>query len=135
MKEQLIATLEVSRDYTLSVAEKMPGDAYNFKPKGAGWNFGELLDHIAYGIRWWKENHIDGTETEWNPPASAGAKKDIMENLDKAYKLLENTISQLKPDDKSVQGFHSTIDHITHHRGQAVAYMRCNGIEPPEYKY
>jgi hypothetical protein len=49
MKEQLSATLQNSRTYTLAVAEAMPADAYNFKPKGAGWNFRELLHHIAYG--------------------------------------------------------------------------------------
>ena len=48
LNEQLLATLENSRNYTVSVAEAMPGDAYDFKPKGMGWNFRELLSHMAY---------------------------------------------------------------------------------------
>jgi uncharacterized damage-inducible protein DinB len=25
-------------------------------------------------------------------------------------------------------------DHITHHRGQIVVYLRLNGIKPPQYR-
>jgi uncharacterized damage-inducible protein DinB len=25
--------------------------------------------------------------------------------------------------------------HIAHHRGQAIVYLRLNGVTPPEYKY
>ena len=52
MKEQLLAIVETSRNYTLAVAEAMPDATYNFKPAGAGWNFIELMHHIAYGIEW-----------------------------------------------------------------------------------
>jgi hypothetical protein len=38
-------------------------------------------------------------------------------------------------DEKSVYGAYATLDHITHHRGQAVLYLRTHGIEPPEYVY
>ncbi|MFA9454721.1 MAG: DinB family protein [Candidatus Aminicenantaceae bacterium] len=26
------------------------------------------------------------------------------------------------------------VDHITHHRGQTVVYLRLNGIKPPQYR-
>lgn len=29
----------------------------------------------------------------------------------------------------------ATLDHITHHRGQAIIYLRCNNIAPPEYVF
>ncbi len=135
MKEQLLTTLENSKNYTLGVADKMPGNAYNFKPTDAVWNFKELLNHIAYGIHWWKENYIKDTETAWEPPVAKDEKKEIISNLNEAYQSLKNTISNLNLNDKAVRGFHATIDHITHHRGQAVVYLRCNGITPPEYTY
>jgi len=135
MKEQLLSTLENSRKYTLSVADKMPGNSYNFRPTDTVWNFRELLHHIAYGIDWWNENYIKGTETAWEPPTVKGEKKEIVAGLDKAYESLKSTICNLKLNDKAVQGFNATLDHITHHRGQAVLYLRCNGITPPEYSY
>jgi uncharacterized damage-inducible protein DinB len=135
MKEQLLSTLENSRNYTLNVAATMPDDSYNFKPENAAFNFGELLFHIAYGIRWWEDNYIKGIQTAWEPPAVKVEKKESIKSLNKAYESMKITISSTKLNDDSVKGFHATIDHITHHRGQAVLYLRCKGFTPPEYIY
>lgn len=75
MKETLLSTLENSRNYTLAVAEAMPESSYNFKPAGGGWNFRELMHHIAYGIQWWEENYIKGNEITWDQPPAKTAKK------------------------------------------------------------
>jgi len=135
MKEQLLSTVETSRNYTLQVANAMPADAYHFKPSGAGWNFGELLHHIAYGIQWWQDNYIKGSKTDWNPPAVKNDKQAIIADLSKAYDSLNSTLKKQSLTDDAVNGVHATIDHITHHRGQAVLYLRTNGINPPEYVY
>lgn len=135
MKDQLLATLENSRRYTLQVAEAMPEGSYAFKPVDTVWSFQELLHHIAYGIQWWEENYVKGTSSDWNPPASKGGKKDVIAYLTKAYAALKDTISNAKLTEKEVQGFHATLDHITHHRGQAVTYLRGQGVTPPEYGY
>ena len=29
--------------------------------------------------------------------------------------------------------FYLTRDHVTHHRGQMVVYLRLKGLEPPQY--
>ncbi len=135
MKEQLMTTLENSRNYTLAVATAMPENKYQTKPVESVWNFGELLHHIAYGIQWWEDNYVKGTKTEWDPPAVKNNKKAVMEYLDKAYNSLKTTISKNKLTDEAVKGFHATVDHITHHRGQAVLHLRGQGITPPEYMY
>jgi uncharacterized damage-inducible protein DinB len=135
MNTPLLATLEHSRQYTLSVAGLMPEASYGFKPTDQVWSFGELLHHIAYGIQWWEENYVKGKKTEWAPPGMPGNKKEIVASLDSAYSSLEKTLSNGKLSDKAVSGFHATLDHITHHRGQAVTYLRCKGITPPEYMY
>ena len=135
MKEQLLTVLENSKKYTLSVAETMPEDSYNYKPENAASDFKELLNHIAYGIKWWEENYIKGIKTSWEPPTVVSGKKKIMASLNVVYDSLQSTITSLKLNDDAVNGFHATIDHITHHRGQAVLYLRCKGITPPEYIY
>lgn len=135
MQAQLKKTLASSRSYTLSVAEAMPDKLYDSKPAGAGWNFREQLHHIAYGIQWWEANYIKGDKTDWAPPATKKNKKDVITYLNEAYDGLEQTINEGKLSTETVQGFHATIDHITHHRGQAVLHLRCQGIEPPEYTY
>lgn len=135
MKEQLLSTVENSKNYTLQVATAMPDKDYHFKPAGAGWNFGELLHHIAYGIRWWQDNYITGIKTDWDPPKAKSNKKEIITDLTNAYDTLQKAIKQHAGSEQAVNGVHATLDHITHHRGQAVMYLRTNGVEPPEYVY
>ena len=68
-------------------------------------------------------------EAEWAPPAATTTKKAIIAYLEQAFDHLENSTGE------NEQGFHATIDHITHHRGQATVYLRCQGIVPPTYIY
>jgi DinB family len=113
----------------------MPDNAYAFKPAEEEWDFRELMHHIAYGIQWWEDNYIKGNKTEWTPPTVKGNKKDILTYLELVYGGLKKTVSDGNLSDEAVQGFHATMDHITHHRGQAVVYLRCKGLTPPEYIY
>ncbi|OQP61344.1 hypothetical protein A3860_06435 [Niastella vici] len=135
MKDQLIETIEKSRNYTLQVAEAMPEKGYVYKPGGAGWNFGELLNHIAYGIQWWQDNYIMGNKSSWDPPAVKNKKQEVIAYLNQAYDDLQKTVKSQTLTGEAGNGVHATLDHITHHRGQAVIYLRTNGVEPPEYLY
>jgi len=135
MKTQLLKTLQHSRTYTLAVAEAMPEKSYSFKPTEAVWNFKELIDHIAYGIEWWQNNFMKGNKIEWNPPGFKSTKKQVIENLLQAFDTLEATIHSMEINDRVIHGYYATLDHITHHRGQATVYLRCQGIAPPEYSY
>jgi uncharacterized damage-inducible protein DinB len=133
--KQLLSTLENSRNYTMAVAEAMPESSYNFKPATGVWNFGELMHHIAYGLHWWEENYIKGNEIPWDQPPAKKHKPEIISNLKSAYDSLKSTVAKQKLSDSAIKGFHATIDHTTHHRGQAVTYLRSKGITPPEYTY
>lgn len=135
MKTSLVKTLHTSRNYTLAVAVAMPEKSYSFKPTKEVWNFNELMNHIAYGIHWWGENFIKGNQTEWSPPDAKNTKEQTVEYLTQAFDELEKTMNSIALSDAAVKGFHATLDHITHHRGEAVTYLRCQGIVPPEYTY
>ena len=135
MKEQLLTTLENSRVYTLAVAEAMPEKFYDSKPAETVWSFKELLHHVAYGIEWWNDNNVKKVKTDWNPPPTKKDKAQVIEYLNRAYNTLKTTVENLNLNDTLILGFSSTIDHITHHRGQAVTYLRCKGIAAPEYTF
>ncbi|MBI1769288.1 MAG: DinB family protein [Bacteroidetes bacterium] len=135
MKDLLLTTLENSRNYTLAVAEAMPSKFYDSKPTETVWSFRELLHHIAYGIEWWNDNNIKKIKTDWSPPATEKDKTNVINYINRAYDALRATVEKIKINNATVLGFLSTIDHITHHRGQAVTYLRCNGISAPEYSY
>ena len=119
----------------MAVADAMPEGKYEVKLLDTNWNFRELLHHIAYGIQWWEENYVKELKSEWNPPATRANKKEVIKFLNDAYNALQQTISKQKLSDEKLKGFHATLDHITHHRGQAVLYLRAEGITPPEYTY
>jgi len=93
------------------------------------------LHHIAYGIQWWEANYVKGTTVEWNPPETKSGKQQVIEYLETAYDSLKNTVSKAGLTDANIKGFHATLDHITHHRGQAVLHLRYQRITPPEYNY
>ena len=134
-RESLLALLENSRTYTLAVAEAMPGKLDNFKPAVESWTFREQLHHIAYGIEWWKDNYVKGIKTAWAPPATSKSRKEVKDYLDQAYDSLREALTKTPMNDDRIKGFYATLDHITHHRGQCVVYLRCNGIPAPEYTY
>lgn len=134
MNDQLLKTLQTSRAYTLRVAEAMPDNLMTVKPAGAGWNYLELLHHIAYGIEWWAANYIRDEQTPWEP-GSPHSKAGVLDTLANNYDNVQQLIDRPLLTDRAIHGFYATMDHITHHRGQAVLYLRMNGIEPPEYTY
>lgn len=135
MKAHVNKTLENAREYTLQVAAAMPESGYGFKPVDEVWTFNELLHHIGYGIYWWEENYIRQQSSEWEPPAVTAGKQAVTDYLEKAFADLEKNVKQLKEGSPAMEGFFATMDHITHHRGQATVYLRCQGITPPAYNY
>ena len=134
-REGLITLLENSRSYTIAVAEAMPVKLDNFKPSTGVWSFKEHLHHIAYGIEWWKDNYVKGIKTAWAPPATSKGRKEVLTYLGQAYNSLKETLMSIELNDDRVTGFYATLDHITHHRGQCIVYLRINGITPPDYTY
>lgn len=135
MKTQLLSTLETAKNYTLSVAEMMPEALYHFKPVDPVWNFKELLHHIGYGIHWYGDNYLKKQDIPWAPPVPTEDKSSTIAYLNAAFAALQGDIVHMTEDSETINGVYAALDHITHHRGQATVYLRCNGIVPPEYIY
>lgn len=135
MKEHLLSLVDTSRKYTLEVAAAMPPAKYDTRPVETVWSFKELLHHIAYGIDWWGANYIRNEKMEWEPTETSKNKKEVISYLEKSYDGLEKTIKDGALDEEAVRGLHSTLDHITHHRGQAVLHLRVQGEDVPGYVY
>ena len=136
MKQYLLESIEKSRNYTLQVAEIMPPDQYDFRPVDTIWSFAELMHHIAYSIKWMEENYITGLKSAWNPTPIPAGKEKIIEYLEKMYAELKHTINRLqKLEEEAVNGSYATLEHVSHHRGQATTYLRSKGITPPEYPF
>lgn len=135
MKAKLVSTIENSRTYTLAVANAMPEKSLQFRPTPEVMTFLELVNHITYGIHWWNENYVRNAKTPWDPPTSPAGRTAVLKDLDEAFRALRETVESATLTEETTHGVYTTLDHVTHHRGQATTYLRANGVTPPEYTY
>ncbi len=135
--------------YTLTLAESMPVEKYGFHPVEGEMSFGEQLVHLSSNMVWLSSEYLSGAK----PPRDrkeiegyAGKSKEevlkvVAESLDYAATTLKNFDS--KQLNEPVKFFAGPMtkrqiitlmnDHLTHHRAQAIVYLRLNGMLPPKY--
>jgi uncharacterized damage-inducible protein DinB len=142
--------LENSRKYLILVAETMPEDKYDFRASPDSMTFAENLLHIGYALDWHSESLLGGRESrDWKTDTifkvANKSKQEMITTIDKTF---DETISLIKQFDSAQlndeldyfgltrtkrQIFLLLVDHVTHHRGQILVYMRINGLVPPRY--
>ncbi len=142
--------LENSRKYLLLVAETMPEDKYDFKASPESLTFAENLMHIGFAIDWHSQSLLGGRASrDWKTDTifkTANKSKEEMiatvnKTFDQAIKLIKQFDTTQFDDELDYFGLNRTkrqiflllADHITHHRGQMLVYMRLNGLVPPRY--
>jgi uncharacterized damage-inducible protein DinB len=139
-----------SRKYLILVAEEMPEDKYEYKASLESMSFAENLMHIAWAMDWHSQTLLSGRkarnwETDTELKVDNKSKKEMIATIDKTFDETIKLISEFdttKFNDRldylglertKRQIFLLLADHITHHRGQMLVYMRLNGLKPPRY--
>lgn len=142
--------LENSRKYLILVAETMPEGKYSFKASAESMSFAENFMHIGYAMDWHSQSLLGGRESrDWKTDTlfkvANKSKKEIIATIDNTFdetiKLIKQFDSTQLDDQLDYFGLNRTkrqiflllADHITHHRGQMLVYMRLNGHVPPRY--
>jgi len=133
--------------YTLEFAEAMPAEKYDFKPVDEVRTYAEQLGHIVENLHWLNSKFIAEKENSFVPPDWAKQnKQEIINRLKKIFVEVANSIKELNEADLKTpvkfagenldkeQIVYLMRDHMTHHRGQLVVYLRLNGIKPPQYR-
>lgn len=148
--EDYVERLENSKKYLILVAEMMPEDIYNFKATPESLSFAENLMHIGYALDWHSQSLLGERESrDWQTDTlfkvADKSKKEMITTINKTF---DKTIQLIKQFDTNKlnneldyfgltrskrQIFLLLADHITHHRGQMLVYMRLNGLVPPRY--
>lgn len=150
--------LKHSKEYTLEVANAMPEQDYRYRPTPEVRTFGEQMAHIGMSASSILHRFIKGDQ---NKSMSMEKRKELEQSIgknkaqvielitnsfDDAIKTLEKMsdedlqktfIFEYAPDKPELtkeEGFLILRDHITHHRGQAIIYLREKGITPPTYR-
>tara|TARA_R110002012_G_scaffold321930_1_gene552456 strand:- start:36745 stop:37335 length:591 start_codon:yes stop_codon:yes gene_type:complete len=142
--------LETSKKYLILVAEAMPEDKYNFKATVESLTFAENLMHIGWAMDWHSQSLMGEREArDWNTDTELKVDKKsktemiatIEKTFDKTTEFISNFDSNKLGERLDYFGADRTkrqilmllADHITHHRGQMLVYMRLNGLVPPRY--
>jgi len=137
-----------SKEYFMEFAKAMPEDKYGFKPTEEVMSFAEQVLHDIGGNFW-----FFATLKGEKPPkpeealkAEGKTKADIIKLVEEAdaygdefFNGLTETIAheEAKMGENAIAKWKLILfsfDHITHHRGQLVVYLRLNGIKPPQYR-
>ncbi len=95
---------------------------------------------------WLCSSYLNGSKTNLDPAMTGNSKKEIIAMLEQSFDYTHQTINKLTEKDLNyivdfVAGKMSRrrvmlllTDHVTHHRGQLVVYLRLKGVEPPAYR-
>ena len=136
-----------SKAYTLECAEAMPSESYDFSPVPDTRAFHEQLTHLCGNMIWLTTTYLGGEglrSVETNEPPTD--KEGIIQLLNESFNYATTTFESFDMDsiDEDIEFFAGTMsrrkvffliaDHLTHHRGQIIVYLRLNNIKPPGYR-
>jgi len=148
--KEYLERLENSKKYLILVAETMPEDKYDFKATPESMSFAENLMHIGWAMDWHSQSLMGGREArDWNTDTELKvgnkSKKEMIAKIDETFEKtiefisnfdinkLEERLDYFGSDRTKRQILLLLADHITHHRGQMLVYIRLNRLIPPRY--
>lgn len=135
-----------ARVYTEKVAEIMPDSLYNFKPTKEEMTFGEQLIHLSGNMLWLSSTFLTNQKPKIVAKDYLGkSKSDILTLINQSFEFTAQAILQFdtaRLEDKvdfaggklsKRQIIWLINDHLTHHRAQALVYLRLKDLAPPKY--
>lgn len=144
-KEEFLAKWENSKKFTLDVLAKMPDSGMDYKTDPGAMSFKEQIHHIGNAIVGISQGFLKGSANVPSLDVKTATRADLAKFVAAAYDYGAATVKALSDADaaEKIEVFGNTvsrrqveallIDHSTHHRGSAIAYLRANGVEPPAF--
>lgn len=151
--QSLIAEFEHEVNSTRKLLQAVPEKDLGFKPSEISWTMGELAQHIATIYYWYVGTFtqdiydIAADNLERGDPKDIAATLDLFEkNVEMARTALQSTREEslqtmwtMKVGDHTVlgpmprgvvaRGF--LFNHLYHHRGEMIVYLRASGNKAP----
>jgi uncharacterized damage-inducible protein DinB len=147
-RDEFALAWKSSQEYTLKIYNQMPEDKmeYKYTPESFSWRT-QFVHCIVFTAA-----QLAGRLNIANPYDSKS--KDFWKKLNKSeleielnafYAWVEKTVSEVSAEKLSQMEafaggnipvwrlFYALENHIIHHRGQAICYLRLNGITPTGY--
>lgn len=132
-----------SKTYTLAFVSKMPEEHYDFRPVPEINSFARQVMHIGEG-NYLLASAVKGVTKPQQGPKDvnrASLTKFLSESFDYAAEVI-GSLSDAAAGETVPFFFQKILrrelcfrllDHVAHHRGQLVIYLRLKGIAPPDY--
>lgn len=144
---------QISKQFTLDVAEAMPAESYNFKPNPEEMTFGEQMIHIAVSnvYRFQQITGVPGPFAIDLKNLPSPDKANVLKMLGQSFDFVINALPQITPEQLKrtwhIPSWKGRNDpdgramilnmfvHTAHHRAQCEVYLRAKGIKPPDYTF
>jgi uncharacterized damage-inducible protein DinB len=139
---------QISKDFTLAVAEAMPAEGYDFKPTPEEMSFGEMMFHLAESN---SDSFASAAGTKALAKPSGTDKQTVIKFLTDSFDRCAKDWAATTPaqlartiDIADGAGARQTTElevilwaftDTAHHRGQAEVYLRLKNIKPPRYRF
>jgi len=136
---------QISKEFTLAVAEAMPAESYDFKPNPDEMSFGQLMIHIALSN---SEAFANAAGTEALAQPSGTDKKTAIKFLADSFDRCAKDFEAMTPAQlnrmvdigagrqaMAIEVLWWAFTDTAHHRGQAEVYLRVKNIKPPRYVF
>lgn len=146
LRQRLIAAWLRSEKMTMMSVEQMPPELFTFKYTKEAMSFAEQWRHCVI----FTCGQLAGNVGIQNPYKNVKlpvqmAKDHVIRELQNMYSFVRQSIAEL-PDEKLVSDcefagdtipiwrlYYALENHIIHHRGQCVVYLRLKGVIPKGY--
>jgi len=149
IKQALLGEFLHEAENTRKILKAIPDNALHWKPSEKNWSTAELASHIAEVYNWYdvtfNQDVFDMGVYQYNKGDISKTENIVIkfeENFSKAYKAIEdsdegtylnewkmeahgNTIFPPMPKIQVIRGF--LYNHLYHHRGELVVYLRSTG--------
>lgn len=153
MLQALKDEFEHEVESTRKLLQAVPASHVKYKPSPTSWSMGELAQHIATIYYWYEgtltkdEYDVAADHPERGAPEDIHATRELFEqNVEKARAALNSIAEEdlldpwiMKAGDKTIMGPfpRGTVargflfNHIYHHRGEMIVYLRATGNPVP----
>lgn len=151
--QALIAEFEYEVSSTRKLLEAVPEKDINYKPSPISWTMGELAQHIATIYYWYvgtltkQVYDIAADHVERDDPADIKATLQLFEknialartalqgvkeeNLQDEWTMKVGERTVLGPMPRGIVARSFLFNHIYHHRGEMIVYLRATGNKVP----
>lgn len=153
LRKALLGELQFEAENTRKLFDAIPNDVLDYKPNDFNWTIAQLAAHTSEVYNWWKitlnQDVLEMSTYKYDKGDISNMqsiKKKLEENIANAVESLSNypeekfmemwsmqnegvELMPAMPRVQVIRGF--LMNHLYHHRGELIAYLRVNGKQVP----